>query len=227
VFERALWIAGALGLGWCAFVIAASRIDQFVANRELDRAVALRPIPTGSPTRIAEKLPSNAVSPTDLERPEESRPAEPGQELHRASVSHPRAAPLPIRGAIIARIRIESLGLSVVAREGDDTRTLRFAVGHVPGTAVPGRDGNAVFAGHRDRQFRGLGRLRLNDTIRVTTAAGDYVYRVDWTAVVDPNALWVMDPTPGPTLTLVTCFPFGYVGNAPDRFVVRARRVES
>jgi sortase A len=227
LFERALWIGGALGLGWCAFVIGASRVDQFLANRELDRAVAHRPIPAAPTTPIAQKLPPEAISTSDLEWPERDGPPATTRDLRRASAPRPRPVPLPIRGAIIARIEIESLGLSVVAREGDDTRTLRLAVGHIPGTAVPGREGNAVFAGHRDRQFHGLGKLKLNDTIRVTTPAGDYVYRVEWTAVVDPNALWVMDPTPDSTLTLVTCFPFGYVGNAPDRFVVRARRVES
>src|SRR5512142_1269259 len=230
-FERALWIAGALGLGWCALVIAITRLDEAAASRRLDAAIAAR--------RSASPVPSEAAAAPAISRsaplaeaaaPEAFGPPAPPPSAARKSalpLSRPSPPPPLVRGAIIARIRIEKIGLSVVAREGDDSLTLQFAVGHIPGTPIPPRGGNAAFAGHRDRQFRSLGRLQPNDAIRLTTEEGEVLYRVEWTAVVDPDALWVLDPTPDATLTLVTCFPFGYVGSAPDRFVVRARRVES
>ena len=231
-FERALWIAGALGLGWCALVIAITRLDEAAASRRLDAAIAARRSAPPAPAEAAAP-PAPAISRRPLEEaaaPEAFGPPAPPPSAARKSalpVSRPSSPPPLARGAIIARIRIEKIGLSVVAREGDDSLTLQFAVGHIPGTPIPPRGGNAAFAGHRDRQFRSLGRLQPNDAIRLTTEEGEFLYRVEWTAVVDPDALWVLDPTPDATLTLVTCFPFGYVGSAPDRFVVRARRVES
>lgn len=221
--ERALWIAGALGLGWCALVIAVSRIDEAIASRRLDAAIAARRS-AGPAFRAGPEPTRDPIGPA---RPETFGPPAPSA---RASERVPRARTVPAapeRGGIIARIEIASIGLSAVAREGEDARTLRFAVGHLPGTPVPPAPGNAVFAGHRDRHFRGLGRLKPDDPIRLTTESGEFLYRVEWTAVVEPDALWVLDPTPEPSLTLVTCFPFGYLGNAPDRFVVRAHRVEN
>ena len=228
MFERALWVAGTFGLGWCVFVISASRIDDILASRQLDRAIARRSTdrtavqkPVAPPAAAPELPPLPAAEPFGP-----PAPAAPSRAVPQKSRPLPAAAPLAphlARGAIIARIEIAKIGLSVVAREGDDARTLRFAVGHIPGTPVPPEAGNAAFAGHRDRQFRGLGRLQPNDAIRLTTETGEFVYRVEWTAVVDSDAFWVLDPTPDAALTLVTCFPFGYVGSAPDRFVVRAR----
>ena len=204
VLERVLWVTGSLALGWCVFVISASRIDRFLGGRLLDRSHA-----------------SRSSDPAAVSNP---RPAA-GQTME----SRPAIAPLAplVRGALIGRLEIATIGLSAVAREGDDARTLRFSVGHIPGTPVPPEEGNAAFAGHRDRQFRGLGRVRPNDEIRITTESGEFVYRVEWTSVVGPDASWVLDPTPDATLTLVTCYPFGYVGSAPDRFVVRAKLVAS
>jgi sortase A len=134
-----------------------------------------------------------------------------------------RAVPLPL-GTVVARLRIEKIGLSAVAKEGDDDATLRLAVGHIPGTPLPPESGNAAFAGHRDRFFRRLGKLRRDDSIRLTTESGDFLYRVEWTSVVEPRETWVLAPTPQASLTLVTCYPFHFVGAAPKRFVVRACR---
>ena len=197
--ERVLWLTGSVALAWCAFVIAASRVDEILARRDLARkarSVAATTVPA---------LPSSAPVPTFAPRP--------------------AVAPLPplVRGDLVGRIDIEAIGLSAAAREGDDPKTLRFSLGHVPGTAVPPEPGNAAFAGHRDRQFRRLGRLRPGDVILVTTETGEFRYRVEWTSVVPPDADWVLRPTPRPALTLVTCYPFAYVGNAPNRFVVRAK----
>jgi sortase A len=111
----------------------------------------------------------------------------------------------PARGSTIGRIEIP-----------------RLAVGHIPGTSVPGESGNVGLAAHRDTFFRRLRDIRPNDEIVVTTPDGIFRYTVETTKVVKPTDVWVLDPTEEPALTLVTCYPFTYVGSAPQRFVVRA-----
>jgi sortase A len=108
--------------------------------------------------------------------------------------------------------------------EGDSARVLRRAVGHVPGTALPGQRGNMVLAGHRDTFFRGLGSVGKDDLIELETVRGTYRYRVQSTRVVGPDDTWVLAPSQGQTLTLVTCYPFHFIGPAPKRFIIRASR---
>jgi sortase A len=126
------------------------------------------------------------------------------------------------RGALVGRIELPRLEISAVVREGDDDRTLRTAVGHIPGTAMPGDPGNAGLAGHRDTFFRNLRRVRVGDRIVVTTPASIFHYTVTATRIVTPTDVSVLDPTTQQTLTLVTCYPFTYIGAAPLRFIVRA-----
>jgi sortase A len=125
-------------------------------------------------------------------------------------------------GTLIARIDLPRLSLSAVAREGVDAHTLDIAIGHVPGTALPGDGGNAAFAAHRDTFFRPLRRVQAGDVLNVATPRGSYRYVVTSTRVVDPDDVSVLNPTSEPTLTLVTCYPFTYIGSAPYRFIVRA-----
>ncbi|MEO8586187.1 MAG: class D sortase [Acidobacteriota bacterium] len=132
----------------------------------------------------------------------------------------------PARGAdplVLGRIEIPRIGVSAIVREGDDDATLAVAVGHIPGTARPGTAGNMALAGHRDSFFRALRLIKVQDTIRIRTAGGRYEYRVESTEVVQPGETRVLAPTHDAVLTLVTCYPFGWVGAAPDRFIVRAR----
>ena len=136
-----------------------------------------------------------------------------------------RVAPAP--GSVMGRIEIARLGVSAVVRTGSDARTLQLAVGHIPGTAYPGENGNVGLAGHRDTFFRRLSDVQPDDEIVMTTPEGRFVYRVERTDVVQPTDVWVLDPTPHPTLTLVTCYPFTYLGSAPERFIVRAVGVRS
>ena len=128
-------------------------------------------------------------------------------------------------GSVIGRIDIPRLGLTSVVTEGTDAGTLLHAVGHVPGTALPGRPGNSVLAGHRDTYFRPLARVARNDTIRVTTPFGTYSYRVTATRIVTPAQTDVLSPSSSSTLTLLTCYPFRYIGRAPLRFVVQAEEL--
>jgi len=139
-----------------------------------------------------------------------------------------RSTPVPpaiaARG-LIGRIEIPGLELSAIIVEGDDSKTLRRAVGHIPGTPLPGQAGNIAFTGHRDTFFRPLRKIRSNDIIVVTTLQGEYRYRVVSTKVVGPNDVAVLDPSAKEVLTLVTCYPFYFVGAAPERFIVRAERI--
>lgn len=123
---------------------------------------------------------------------------------------------------IIGRLEAPRLGISVITREGTDASTLERAIGHIANTALPGEAGNAAFAGHRDTFFRRLRYVRAGDRIIVTTVTGRHEYVVRDTRVVSPRDVSVLEPTPTPTLTLVTRFPFRYIGPAPERFIVRA-----
>ena len=123
---------------------------------------------------------------------------------------------------IIGRLEAPRLGISVITREGTDASTLERAVGHIANTALPGQAGNTAFAGHRDTFFRRLRYARAGDRIVVTSVSGRHEYVVRDTRVISPKDVSVLDPTPEPTLTLVTCYPFRYVGPAPERFIVRA-----
>ena len=124
--------------------------------------------------------------------------------------------------ALVGRIEVARIKLSAVAREGVDVRTLRGSVGHVPGTALPGDVGNSAFAAHRDTFFGPLKFIRAGDQIVITTLDGVHRYAVTGTRVVDPSDVSVLQPLPGRRLTLITCYPFDYVGSAPKRFIVQA-----
>ena len=84
-----------------------------------------------------------------------------------------------------------------------------------------------VLAGHRDTFFRPLNRVRAGDAITLKTRTDDFEYLVEWAAVVRPTDLEVIQPTNERSLTLITCFPFSYIGPAPDRFIVRAHEVDA
>jgi sortase A len=127
------------------------------------------------------------------------------------------------RGSTVGRIEIPRLGVSAIIKAGTDARTLQLAVGHIPGTALPGEKGNVGLAAHRDTFFRRLRDIQADDEIRVTTPHASYTYRVERTDVVEPQDVWVLDPTAHDSLTLVTCYPFTYIGSAPQRFIVRAQ----
>ena len=133
-----------------------------------------------------------------------------------------RRLPPPAPGSTVGRIEIPRLGVSAVIRAGSDARTLRLAVGHIPGTALPGEVGNIGLAAHRDTFFRRLRDIRAQDEIRVVSQEGTFAFRVEKTSIVSPRDTFVLDPTPHRALTLVTCYPFTYVGAAPERFIVHA-----
>ena len=136
-------------------------------------------------------------------------------------------SPTASAGSAIGRIEIPRIGISVIVLEGDDQRTLRRGAGHIPGTALPGEEGNVAIAAHRDTFFRPLRNIRKNDVILLSSVESTSLYRVESTEVVEPSHTEVLDNTGKPTLTLITCYPFFYVGAAPNRFIVRARRIST
>jgi LPXTG-site transpeptidase (sortase) family protein len=140
-------------------------------------------------------------------------------------ISRPEPPPPVLNKEWRARIRIPRVHVEAVVQHGVDERTLRRAVGHIPGTAVPGQSGNVGLAAHRDTFFRGLRHIRKDDRIIVQTREGVFHYEVDSTRIVSPSRVDVLDATAEPTLTLVTCYPFNYVGKAPKRFIVHARQI--
>lgn len=140
----------------------------------------------------------------------------------------PRPAPVATRppitrgelheGDLFGRIEIPRLSMSVMAMEGISSRTLRLGAGHIPGTGL-------AFAGHRDSFFRPLEKVKMDDTIRFTTLEGTIEYRVISTRVVSPHDVEVLEPSStDEVLTLVTCYPFYYIGPAPKRFIVQAKK---
>jgi len=139
----------------------------------------------------------------------------------------PEIARAPVRRSDgrVGRLIIPRLRLRAMVREGTSEATLSLAAGHIPSTSLPGQQGNVGVAGHRDTLFRGLKDIHKNDLILFETLAGKYSYRVESTKIVKPEDVSVLSPGSFPELTLVTCYPFHYIGNAPDRFIVKARQV--
>jgi LPXTG-site transpeptidase (sortase) family protein len=144
----------------------------------------------------------------------------------RTGSSVPWTWPELSEGDLVGRIEIERLGIDAIVLAGIGNRTLRRAVGHISGTALPGEGGNVGLAGHRDTFFRELQGVDKGDIIDVSTPHGTARYQVDSVFVVEPRDVHVLDaPADGEVITLVSCYPFYYVGPAPQRFIVQARRM--
>jgi LPXTG-site transpeptidase (sortase) family protein len=129
-------------------------------------------------------------------------------------------------GSWLARLEMPSVKLTATVLEGSDDRTLRHAAGHLEDTPLPGQRGNIGIAGHRDGIFRPLKDAHVGDTLTLTTSGFAYRYRISRTLIVAPEDVYVLDPTLDPTLTLVTCYPFNFIGHAPKRFIVQAELVD-
>jgi len=128
-------------------------------------------------------------------------------------------------GTVVARLDAPSVRLSTAVLEGSDDEILNRAAGHIEDTAFPGERGNIGIAGHRDTIFRPLRRLRVGDALNLSTSDRVYRYRISKTMIVAPEDVYVLDPTTRPSLTLVTCYPFDFIGHAPKRYIVRAELV--
>jgi sortase A len=129
-------------------------------------------------------------------------------------------------GDILGRIEIPRLKVSVIILQGTTSQTLRLGVGHIDGTAFPGEPGNIGIAGHRDTFFRALKDIRSDDEILLYTSTGIVRYDVDWTRITAPRDVGILAPATESALTLVTCYPFHYIGAAPQRFIVHAHKLQ-
>jgi sortase A len=127
-------------------------------------------------------------------------------------------------GDVLGRIEIPRLGVAVAVLEGTKSRTLRLGAGHIEGTPFPGEPGTSGIAGHRDTFFRRLKDIRSGDEIRLQTTKGITYYEVDWIQIVAPRDTSVLSSTAKSAITLVTCYPFRYIGSAPERYAVHAHQ---
>jgi sortase A len=139
---------------------------------------------------------------------------------------NPAPAPPLRRGDVIGELDIPRLQMSVMVFEGDDAGILRQGAGHIPGTALSSGSGNIGIGAHRDTYFRPLRAIHANDVISLKTPAGTSRYAVTETEIVEPSEVSVLARATGRDLTLVTCYPFFYIGSAPERFIVHARLIE-
>jgi sortase A len=199
------FVVGILALSYCAVVLLDRWVFQAYQTRRFERAWK----DAQTSARTIQQPPSSPLA-------------------AQAEADRARAESFGIdglAGSPLGRIEISSVGLAAMIMEGIDGKTLRHAVGHIPGTPLPGQPGNVALAGHRDTFFRGLRNIHKDDEITLTTLHGSYRYRVDSTQVVEPQATEVLDNSVDDILTLVTCYPFHFVGPAPKRFIVRARRI--
>jgi len=201
--ERLLLLIGLICLGTVAYAYFDARLTAREEGRRLDEA-------------IRERSARQSAS---------GEPSEAGTAAETDSFSGLSAPALPAsvkleEGALVGRLEIPRLGLSTIVLEGVEAGTLRRGAGHIPGTMV-----NIGIAGHRDSFFRPLKDIGKNDIITLTTPEATYRYQVEWTRIVPPEDTTVLADDGAPELTLVTCYPFSYVGSAPQRFIVRAQRI--
>jgi sortase A len=143
------------------------------------------------------------------------------------STSPPPSPRILAEGDMLGEIQVPRIGLDAIVVQGDSTADLRRAVGHLSESAIPGEWGNVALVGHRDTFFRPLRDIRLGDEIKFKTRERSFEYVVESIEVVAPTDIRVLETSTGHDLTLITCFPFHFVGPAPKRFVVRAREVEA
>ena len=134
--------------------------------------------------------------------------------------------PIVEHGAPIGELVIPRVRLSSIVLHGSDAQTLRHGPGHLENTPVPGEHGNVAIAGHRDTFFRQLREVKMGDDVFMNTPRGRFRYQVTSAQVVAPHDISVLDHTDDDVITLITCYPFWVLGPAPNRFVVRATRVE-
>jgi sortase A len=205
--ERALFALGAALLVFAAGARLSGSYHRARDVRRFDEALAAAPAgaPAAGGGLVRELQPD-----TSLWSPERIR-----------AYAESQAAPA---GPALAVLAIPKIRLEVPVLDGTDDFTLNRAVGLIEGTARPGEAGNAAIAGHRDGFFRGLKEVGPGDAITLRTRAGPRDYVVKTVRVIGPEDVSVLDETPTDVLTLVTCYPFYYVGKAPQRFIVRAER---
>ncbi|MGA8530797.1 MAG: class D sortase [Acidobacteriaceae bacterium] len=202
--EYALLVTGVVLLA----VFAAAQVDRFLTSDAL-----LVAFPAAEPSAPA--TPRASMAPEDPS-------LHPGGAAANADGSGHAIDTTDAAGMPLAVLRIPAIHLDVPVLDGTDVLTLNHAAGRIAGTALPGEAGNMGIAAHRDGFFRNLGKVRIGDPIELETRNGVERYIVERTQIVMPDDVSVLDPRPAPSLTLVTCYPFHYLGRAPQRYIVTA-----
>ena len=227
-----LLVLGLCGVGYYGYTVADQYVYQAYENWAFDQAIAGRSHATFG-DYIREQTPFGFLAP--------SKPAESAESAQSARSQTPAMQARPAEGTVIGRVEIARLNLSAVVREGVDAGVLKVAVGHVPSTAMPGEAGNFAIAAHRDTLFRVLKDIQQGDLVSFESPSGTYTYKVVATKIVRPTDVSVLRPDggglippsqlvsnegqPDKLLTMITCYPFYYVGSAPKRFIVEAELV--
>src|SRR5579859_2882562 len=237
-FQIAFLVIGILGLGYYGYVQLQARAFQAYQSWRLDQLQQGKPASISLFVRQWIPIPrtEEPTQTTQIKQPESQPGSQGGPTGSVGSSNTPspdksqvqQSAPQPAvsEGSLIGRIKIPRIDLSAIVLEGIETQTLRLAVGHLPGTPLPGGKGNIDLAAHRDTFFRGLRKVRKGDMITLSTVSGaQYQYRVGSITVVSPNNTEILNASEGPGLNLITCFPFNYIGPAPRRFVVHADEI--
>jgi sortase A len=201
IAERFAWLCGVLCL---AIWVGRTLSTPVVARLDVSRFAALQSVASRGTARVPNQ---------SLWAPERVR-------AWHETLTSDAPAPLGV-------LRIPKIDLEVAILPGTSEWTLNRAVGHIVETALPGTDGNAAIAGHRDGFFRGLKDVGPGDLLELETLGARERYRVERVWIVNQEDVWVLDPTPARAVTLVTCYPFYYVGSAPQRYIVRAVKVET
>jgi sortase A len=217
--ESFLVLAGVLAVGVWVWSVASNAVFQDWESWVFDRTVR------GERSTIGEYVAEKSSRIVAAARACLGFPDTPGPFILRPNIGPPAGRLFLDKDGLVGRLSIPRLHLRAMVREGADEKTLGLSLGHIRGTALPWQMGNVGVAGHRDTLFRGLGEINKDDLIVFETLAGNYVYKVENTEVVEPQNVRVLNAREYPELTLVTCYPFSYVGSAPERFIVRARQV--
>ncbi len=217
--ERSLLLAGVIALGIWSWSVASNAVFQDWASWVFDRKIR------GERSDIAEYVAEKRGGIAAEVRVWLGIPAAPAPTTSHPHINPPAGPPrFREKDGLVGRLIVPRLHLSAMVREGTGEKTLGLALGHIPGTSLPGQKGNVGVAGHRDTLFRGLREIGKNDLIQFETFEGNYAYRVETTEIVKPQNVSVLNARDYPELTLVTCYPFHYVGSAPERFIVKARQ---
>ncbi len=239
ILQLCLLALGLAGVGYYTYTLVDEHVYQSFQNWAFDQGIAGRANVTftdylsertllgflirGNQPSAAQVPPATTEMPDAVQRPTMAAPTR------------------PAHGAMLGRLEIPRLHLSAMVREGIDDKILRVAVGHVPATALAGQRGNFAIAAHRDTLFRALKDIGSGDLVRFELPDGNaYQYRVAATQIVKPSDISVLRSDGGglitdggsahgmpKLLTMITCYPFSYVGSAPKRFIVEARLMEN
>jgi len=231
LLRTALFIFGICGIGYYAYTVVDQYVYQNYENWAFDQDIAGRRGVTFA-DYVRERTPFVFLTGSVHSEPR----------VATAPPPTPMAVAPPAHGSVLGRVEIPRLNLAAIVREGVDAKTLSVAVGHVPSTALPGQPGNFAIAAHRDTLFRALKDIQQGDLVKFQSPAGTYTYQVLATKIVVPSNVTVLRADGGgiipamdlsvdsgqpKLLTMITCYPFYYVGSAPKRFVVEAKLVSN